>query len=191
MCISYFAFRSNQWVQICRRKIYVESYQYIWITITTCVEDFWAAEFTDGTRMLFNFSNQLNFSKQAAQKLFTIKLKEAQAIKHQEYLTFESKINTNKEHKIAKNNCHQSFNRKILNSKIIGRQECKNLTSHSKAWKNVVLTMEDFMLSNFNERTLIKRFKTKVISFRGSTISDLNDYINLFQRKNRQHTLDL
>ena len=39
------------------------------------------------------------------------------------------------------------------------------------------------MLNNINERTLSKRYTTKVGCFRGSTVSDLRDYIKPLLRK--------
>ena len=58
-------------------------------------------------------------------------------------------------------------------------------TRRNDCWKkNTVLIVGDSMLNNIDERTLSKRYTTKVRCFRGSTVSDLNDYINLSYVRN-------
>ena len=56
-----------------------------------------------------------------------------------------------------------------------GRNDCWN--------KNTVLIVGDSMLNNIDERTLSKRYTTKVRCFRGSTVNDLHDYIKPLIRK--------
>ena len=57
-------------------------------------------------------------------------------------------------------------------------------TRRNDCWKkNTVLIVGDSMLNNIDERTLSKRYTTKVRCFRGSTVSDLHDYIKPLLRK--------
>ena len=57
-------------------------------------------------------------------------------------------------------------------------------TRRNDCWKkNTVLIVGDSMLNNIDERTLSKRYMTKVRCFRGSTVSDLHDYIKSLLRK--------
>ena len=57
-------------------------------------------------------------------------------------------------------------------------------TRRNDCWKkNTVLIVGDSMLNNIDERTLSKLCMTKVRCFRGSTVSDLHDYIKPLLRK--------
>ena len=49
--------------------------------------------------------------------------------------------------------------------------------------RNTILITGDSMLSNINERTLSRKYKTKIRSFPGATVSDMFDYIKPLLKK--------
>ena len=85
---------------------------------------------------------------------------------------------------------NRSDNRKINTEKhgnelnISHNKGATMQTGRNDCWKkNTVLIVGDSMLNNIDERTLSKRYTTKVRCFRGSTVSDLHDYIKPLLRK--------